>query len=339
MKKSELSNFQICTYIEYFKQEKDDQINCMLTLHDGRFAVGSKNLKIYNNIFFTIDFIVPSKKLKNSPTKKSDDSFFWISILIYLKNENILIRTNANIIIIKILNKQKICNFIQFFRPSTIFWITRIQELSNNSIITIGVDYCIEFFSKNENDEYYTSKVIKNAHQRDGYKTLIEIPNNKIISFGGSKLREFKVWDLNTYNCIYKGYINFMNYRIISLMLNKYVLVECENGLNMIDLNNNYSMHLVLKNDYNFEEMIKLNEKEFLITNSNNMIMKIKFNENKLKFEVIESYEILSEKKYSLYMPLIKINNNYFIIQFYKKDKNKCLFDPILLVFQYLNNF
>ncbi len=38
-------------------------------------------------------------------------------------------------------------------------------------------------------------------------------------------------------------------------------------------------------------------------------------------------------------MPLIKINNNYFIIQFYKKDKNKCLFDPILLVFQYLNNF
>ena len=92
-KKCELSKFQICTYIEDFKQEKNDQINCMLTLHDGRFAVGSKDLKIYNNIFFTIDFIVPSKKLKNSPTKKSDDSFFWISILIYLKNENILIRT------------------------------------------------------------------------------------------------------------------------------------------------------------------------------------------------------------------------------------------------------
>ena len=274
MKKSELSNFQICTYIKDSKQEKNEQINCMLTLNDGRFADGSKDLKIYNNIFFTIDFIVPSKKLKNSPTKKPDNPFFQISILIYLKNENILIRTTENIIIIKILNKQKICNFIQFFKPSTIFWITRIQELSNNSIVTIGVDYCIEFFSKNEKDEYYTSKVIKNVHQRDEYKTLIEIPNNKIISFGGSKLREFKVWDLNTYNCVYKGNINFINYRIISLILNKYVLVECVNGLNMIDLNNNYSMHLVLKNDYSLEEMIKLNEEEFLITNCY-LIMKI----------------------------------------------------------------
>ena len=44
--------------------------------------------------------------------------------------------------------------------------------------------------------------------------------------------------------------------------------------------------------------------------------MKIKFNENKLKFDVIESYNILLKKNYFLGYPLIKINNFYFIINF-----------------------
>ena len=64
-------------------------------------------------------------------------------------------------------------------------------------------------------------------------------------------------------------------------------------------------------------------------------MMKIKFNENKLKFEVIESYNILLKKNYFIGYPLIKINNNYFITKF---SKNESPVDPTLLVFQYLNN-
>ena len=115
---------------------------------------------------------------------------------------------------------------------------------------------------------------------------------------------------------------------------NKYVLICCIFGLKIIDLNNNYSIYLVLETTCP-EAMIKLNEEEFLITNHNNMMMKIKFNENKLKFEVIESYNILLKKNYFIGYPLIKINNNYFITKF---SKNESPFDPTLLVFQYLNN-
>ena len=81
------------------------------------------------------------------------------------------------------------------------YWVTRICELSNNSIVTIGVSSDFEIFSKNDNNKYYSSKIIKDAHKRDGYKTLIEIPADKILTFS-SKLYEFKVWDLNNYECI-----------------------------------------------------------------------------------------------------------------------------------------
>ena len=332
MKNNKKSKFQISTYINDFKQ-KEERIYCMLTLKDGRFAVGGKELKIYNDIFFTLDFTVSFTQFLYN---KFDESCFNIDILMYLKNENILIyTTTSNFFIINILNKKKIYNFVQRFKPSSLFWVTQIQELSNNLIVTIGVDFCIEFFSKNEKDEYYTNKVIKNAHTRDGYKSLIEIPNNKMISFGGSKLREFKLWDLITYNCILRKEIDLCgNYKIRSLILNKYVLICCIFGLKIIDLNNNYSIYLVLETACP-EAMIKLNEEEFLITNYNNMMMKIKFNENKLKFEVIESYNILLKKNYFIGYPLIKINNNYFITKF---SKNESPFDPTLLVFQYLNN-
>ncbi len=156
-----------------------------------------------------------------------------------------------------------------------------------------------------------------------------------MISFGGGKLREFKVWDLITYNCILRKEIDLCgNYKIRSLILNKYVLICCIFGLKIIDLNNNYSVYLVLETTCP-EAMIKLNEEEFLITNYNNMMMKIKFNENRLKFEVIESYNILLKKNYFLGYPLIKINNSYFITKF---SKNESPFDSTLLVFQYLNN-
>ena len=88
-----------------------------------------------------------------------------------------------------ILNNKKIYYFIKAFKPSSALWINKTNELSNNLIVIIGVHPHIEFFSKYEKNEYYTSKVIKDAHRRDGYKTLIEIPNNKIISFSGKITR------------------------------------------------------------------------------------------------------------------------------------------------------
>ena len=93
-----------------------------------------------------------------------------------------------------ILNNKKIYYFIKAFKPSSAIQINKTNELSNNLIVINGVYPHIELFSKNENNEYYTSKVIKDAHRREGYKTLIEIPNNKIISFS-DKLHKFKVWD------------------------------------------------------------------------------------------------------------------------------------------------
>ena len=81
--------------------------------------------------------------------------------------------------------------------------------------------------------------------------------------------------------------------------------------------------------------MIQLNEIEFLITNEKN-ILKIKFNEKTLKFEVIDSYNILLKKNYFLDSLLIKINNNCFITNFSAHLDN--FDDSILLIFQYLNN-
>ena len=96
-----------------------------------------------------------------------------------------------------------------------------------------------------------------------------------MISFGGGKLREFKLWDLITYNCILRKEIDLCgNYKIRSLILNKYVLICCIFVLKIIDLNNNYSIYLVLETTC-LEAMIKLNEEEFLITNYNNIMMKI----------------------------------------------------------------
>ena len=57
MKNDKKIKFQICTYRNDFKN-KEEEINCMFTLKDRRFAVGSKHLKIYYDIFFTLDFIV-----------------------------------------------------------------------------------------------------------------------------------------------------------------------------------------------------------------------------------------------------------------------------------------
>ena len=164
----------------------------MLMLKDGRYVIGVDD---YNNIFFTLDFTVSFKEP-------------YIGEIMYLKNENILIRAFRTFYIMNILNNKKIYYFIQTFKPSSALWINKTNELSNNLIVIIGVHYHIEFFSKNEKNEYYTSKVIKDAHRRDGYKTLIEIPNKKIISFS-CKLQEFKVWDLITYKCIFQKEISF----------------------------------------------------------------------------------------------------------------------------------
>ncbi len=104
MKNNKKSKFQIATYINDFKQ-KEERINCMLTLKDGRFAVGGKELKIYNDIFFTLDFTVSFTQFLYN---KFDESFFNVDILMYLKNENILIyTTTSNFFIINILNKKK----------------------------------------------------------------------------------------------------------------------------------------------------------------------------------------------------------------------------------------
>ena len=62
--------------------------------------------------------------------------------------------------------------------------------------------------------------------------------------------------------------------------------------------------------------MIQLNEIEFLITNEKN-ILKIKFNEKTLKFEVIDSYNILLKNNYFLGSLLIKINNNCLYKKFF----------------------
>ena len=98
-------------------------------------------------------------------------------------------------------------------------------------------------------------------------------------------------------------------------MLRKYILICCTDGLTIIDLNNDYYVYLVMESMLP-EAMIQLNEIEFLITNEKN-IFKIKFNEKTLKFEVIDSYNILLKKNYFLGSLLIKINNNCLYNKFF----------------------
>jgi hypothetical protein len=216
-------------------------------------------------------------------------------------------------------------------------WITRICELSNNSIATIGVFYDIEIFSKNENNKYYSNKIIKDAHKRDGYKTLIEIPNNKIMTFSG-KLYEFKVWDLNNYKCIFRGEISYpeCDNDMIYLILNRYVLVQCNNGLTIIDINDNYKIHLALKNVFIYA-MIKLDEKEFLIIEENE-IKKINLNMDKLKFKVEQSNNFFYKEGYSIRHILIKLNDNTYLTNFEKNEYSEsegC--DSTLYIFKIYN--
>ena len=187
-------------------------------------------------------------------------------------------------------------------------WITRICELSNNSIITIGVPYDIEIFSKNENNKYYTSKIIENAHKRDGYKTLIEIPNNKIMTFS-DKSCVFKVWDLNNYECIFEGEIHYPECKhMIYLIFNRYVLINCLDGLTFIDINNNYKKHLALKTEFIYS-MISINEKEFLILTEKG-IKKINLNIHKLKVKIEQKNNFFNKEGYHLGDLLIKLSND-----------------------------
>ena len=217
-------------------------------------------------------------------------------------------------------------------------WITRICELSNNSIATIGVPYDIEIFSKNDKNKYYSSKIIKNAHKRDGYKTLIEIPDDKIMTFSG-KLYEFKVWDLNNYECIFRGEIGYPEcaYNMIYLILNRYVLIQCNDGLTIIDINNNYNIYLALEDVYIYS-MIRLDEKAFLILTKKD-IKKINLNIDKLKFKVEQSDKFLNKEGYNLGHLLIKFNENTFITNYNKNEyigSERC--DSTLLLFKYYNN-
>ena len=129
MKNNKKSKFQISTYINDFKQ-KEERIYCMLTLKDGRFAVGGKELKIYNDIFFTLDFTVSFTQFLYN---KFDETFFNVDILMYLKNENILIHTTTgNFFIINILNKKK---YIILYKDLNLLLYLGLLKLKNNQII------------------------------------------------------------------------------------------------------------------------------------------------------------------------------------------------------------
>ena len=334
MKSDSQLKYQNITFINGLKD-----VNSVLALKDGRIAIGieKKNLKIYNGKSFNFDFEIPLKKFLDK-----NDRYVLIQKLMYLKNGDILVSYNNKIFfIIKIIDNEKKYNILEKFESNLqICWITRICELSNNSIAIIGVPYDIEFFSKNENNKYYSGKIIKDAHKRDGYKTLIEIPNNKIMTFSG-KLYEFKVWDLNNYECIYRREINYPECikDLIYLILNRYVLIQCHDGLTIIDINNNYNIYLALKNICIYS-MISLDEKEFLILTGED-IMKINLNIGNLKFKVEQSDKFLNKKEegYDLGHILIKINENSYMTNF---NKNEYTFsegcDSSLLIFKYYNN-
>jgi hypothetical protein len=330
MKNNSQLKYQNITYIKGLKE-----IYCALVLKDGRIAIGNNYLKIYNGISFNFDFEIKIKKFLD----KRDRDFTFHN-LIYMKNGDILVNNNHKIFfIIKIIDNEKKYNILEKFESNRqLCWITRICELSNNSIATIGVPYDIEIFSKNDNNKYYSSKIIKDAHKRDGYKTLIEIPDDKIMTFSG-KLYEFKVWDLNNYECIFRGEINYpeCGYNMIYLILNRYVLIQCNNGLTIIDINNNYNIYLALKN-ISVYSMISLDETEFLILTEKD-IRKINLNMDNLKFKVEQSDKFLNKKGYSLGHILVKINENTYMTNF---DKNEFIYsegcDSTLLIFKYYNN-
>ena len=69
----------------------------------------------YNNIFFTLDFTVSFKEP-------------YIGEIMYLKNENILIRAFRTFYIMNILNNKKIYYFIQAFKPSSALWIIKLMN-------------------------------------------------------------------------------------------------------------------------------------------------------------------------------------------------------------------
>ena len=330
MKSINQLKYQNVTYIKGLKD-----IYCCLILKDGRIAIGNKYLKIYDEKSFNFDFEISLKKYLD----KFWEKIFTFKKLIYLKNGNILVKGNSKLFFtIKIIDKEKKYFIVEKFESNRdICWITRICELSNNSIITIGVPYDIEIFSKNENNKYYSSKIIKNAHKRDGYKTLIEIPNNKIMTFSG-KLSEFKVWDLNNYECIFKGEIIYPECNdMIYLILNKYVLINCHVGLTIIDINNNYNKHIALKNDIIYS-MIRLDEKEFLFLTKKN-ITKINLNIDKLEFKVEQSNNFFNKEGYHLNHILVKLNKNTYMTNFSRDAFIEPEgFDSTLLIFKYYNN-
>ena len=327
MKSDSQLKYQNIAFIKGLKN-----VYCALVLKDGRIAAIVNNyLKIYNGKSFNFDFEIQLKKFLD---KSDKDDTFTFKQLMCLKNGDILVDNYKIFFIIKIIDNEKKYNILEKFESNgQFFWITRICELSNNSIATIGVPYDIEIFSKIDNNKYYSSKIIKNAHKRDGYKTLIEIPDDKIMTFSG-KLCEFKVWDLNNYECIFRGEIRYPEclYNMIYLILNRYVLIQCNDGLKIIDINNNYNIYLALKN-ISIYSMISLDEKEFLIL-TEKYIRKINLNMDNLKFKVEQSDKFLNKKGYSLGHILIKINENTYMTNF---DKNEG-YDSTLLIFKYYNN-
>ena len=320
--------------ITFIKEMKD--IRSVLVLKDGRIAIGTEHLKIYSQKTFDLDFEI---SLKNYLGK--DGKFFNFSKLIYLNNTNNILINDAGKIffIIKIYDNEKKYDILEKFESKRSFtWITRICELSNNSIATIGVSFDIEFFSKNEDNKYYSSKIIKDAHKKDGYKTLIEIPNNRIMTFSG-KLREFKVWNLNNYECIFRGEISEPDCYgdKIYLILNRYVLIRCIFRLTIIDIENNYKQYSDLETG-SFNSMLRLDEKEFLIL-TEERIKKISFKIDKLKFNVDNSKAFYSKEGYQLGDILVKIKDDTYLTNFAKNKysgEEGC--DTPLFIFKYYNN-
>ncbi len=317
----------------YIKEMKD--VYSVLVLKDGRIAIGTEHLKIYNEKTLHYDFEI---SLKNYLDK--DGRNFTFKKLIYLNNGDILVSNNHKIFfIIKIIDNEKKYDILDKFESNRIAsWITRICVLSNNSITTIGVPYNIEFFSKNEKNKYYSNKIIKNAHKRDGYKTLIEIPNNRIMTFSG-KLCEFKVWDLNNYECIFRGEIIYpeCGYDRIYLIFNRFVLIQSNYKLTIIDINNNYNKYLSLTVGHIYS-MTRLDEKEFLILTEES-IKKVNLNIDKLELEVQNSIAFFIKEGYHLDHILVKIKDNTYLTKIVKNEYlslEGC--DTPLLIFKYYNN-
>ena len=148
MKSDSQLKYQNITFIKGLKD-----VYCALVLKDGRIAIGNDCLKIYNGKSFNFDFEIPLKKFSD----KSDIIRFTFNKLIYLKNGDILVNNDSKkFFIIKIIDNEKKYNILEKFESNRQFcWITRICELSNNLIATIGVPYDIEFFSKNDKNKYY----------------------------------------------------------------------------------------------------------------------------------------------------------------------------------------